>query len=79
MKGWIEVHNTTGAPILVNLSNVTSVVGNWIYVVRENKDSSGDARNIHVMESYEELKRLVSRSLRGANRITCVEDETDGQ
>lgn len=63
MKGWIEVHgNREGNPILVNLANVTSITDDgWIYVVKENPrvDSMMDENNIHVRETYEEIKTLI--------------------
>lgn len=64
MKGWIEVHGyTEGCPILVNIANVTAVTNDgWIYVVRENAimgDDMMDGQNIHVRETYEEIKTLI--------------------
>lgn len=63
MRGWIEVHGfTDGNRIFVNLANVTSITDDgWIYVVKENTivDNMEDDSNIHVRESYEEIKALI--------------------
>lgn len=63
MKGWIEVHgHTEGRPVLINLVNVTCITDDgWIYVVKENAlvDDVKDDGNIHVRETYEEIKTLI--------------------
>lgn len=69
MKGWIEVHRfTSGKPILINTANITCVIDNYVFVVKENNlayEDEGETEpftyndNPHVRETYEEIKALI--------------------
>lgn len=61
LKGFIEVHATTGKKHLVNVRHITEVVGSTIYT-DDTHPFLTDFSHVDCLESYEEIKRLIEEA-----------------